>query len=123
VSPFKAGNRAVRIASRELSLPLGVEDIGVSRKLRSEFRRQGLRTGPISAHLVNADQLEPGCGIIWRRRARRVNRVDGFRPLLLGYVCVGEAEKGDDFIGVFGKQIVIEISRLFRATRRRVNLR
>src|SRR5262249_2858165 len=92
-------------------------------ELRSEFRRYGLRTGPVLAHLVKTDQLEPGRWIISRRRARPVDRVDCFRPLLLSYVCVREAKKNANLIGVFGKQIVIEISRLVRATRCRVNLR
>jgi hypothetical protein len=73
--------------------------------------------------LVNADQLEPRRRIFWRRRAGSVYRIDGFRPLLLGYVRVCEAEQGGDFIGVFGKQIVIESPRLVRVARRHVNLR
>ena len=102
---------------------MGIEDIGIPRKLSSELRGYGLCTGPVLAHFVNADQLQPGRRIISRRRACTVDRIDGFRPFLLGYVGVGNAQKGGTLIGVFGQQIVIERSRLVRSTRRRVNLR
>jgi hypothetical protein len=55
VGPLEAGNCAVCITRRELGLPLGVEDIGVHRELRSELRRYGLRIGPVLALFVNAD--------------------------------------------------------------------
>ena len=102
---------------------MGIEDIGIPRKLRSELRGYGLCTGPVLAHLVNGEQPESGRRIISRRRACTVDRIDGFRPFLLGYVGVGNAQKGGTLIGVFGQQIVIERSRLVRSTRRRVNLR
>ena len=87
-------------------MPLDVEDIGVPWELRGELRRYGLCTGPVLALFVDADQLEPGRRIIFCRRARPVDRVDSFRPLLLGYVCVGEAEKGGNLIGVLASRLL-----------------
>ena len=58
-----------------------------------------------------------------RYSARPVECVYCIIPLLLGYVSVREAEKSANLVGVFGQQIVIEISRLVYTARCDINLR
>ena len=98
-------------------MPCGVEDIGIRRELRSELRRYGLGLGPILTLFVNANQFESGPRIVARYSARPVECVYCIIPLLLGYVSVREAEKSANLVGVFGQQIVIEISRLVYTAR------